>query len=145
MSAPELHTPPYMNRPDGTVQAFVGKRWQLHATGPDAFDCWTLARAAAWSLFGLNFPAVPYVAPTPAGVARAAAGYLRRTRWAERDTAAQGAILALCGFDGTVRHVALCLDASRCLHIAGATRSCVLPVRRLAASYPRARVYEWQP
>lgn len=143
--SPESNAAPYLNPDDGTLQRFIGKPWAECTDGPDAFDCWGLTYTAARELFGLAFPVAILTPQDVAHGARAAAAYLVPPYWRERDTATRGAILALCGFDGGVRHVGLCLDDARVLHTARATRSCVLPVRRLVSVYPVARFYEWVP
>jgi cell wall-associated NlpC family hydrolase len=39
-----------------TVADFIGKPWRAGATGPDAYDCYGLARAASRALFGRDLP-----------------------------------------------------------------------------------------
>lgn len=127
------------------VDAFVGKPWRALAHGPDAFDCWGLAHTAARDLFGLAWPVAVYAPHDAADAARVASAYLVPPCWRERDTAAPGALMALAMYDGTVRHVALCLNATQCLHTAKATRSCVMRIERLRLVWPTARFYEWAP
>lgn len=127
------------------VEAFIGKPWRPLAHGPDAFDCWGLAHTAARELFGLAWPIAVYAPNDIRDAARVAADYLVPPCWRERDTAAPGALMALCMYDDTVRHVALCVDERRALHTARATSSCIVPIHRLALLWPRARFYEWAP
>lgn len=145
MNAAESNAAPYLTGAEGMLAPYIGKPWARGADGPDAFDCWGLVTAAARDVFGLHFPNLPHSAHAPADVARMAAGYLASGEWLETPHAHAGAVLALCGYEGRVRHVALCVSAHRCLHIAGATRSCVLPIARLSSLYPVARFYTWAP
>lgn len=126
--------------------ALIGKPWRAMACGPAEFDCWGLAREGAAALFGLAWPETIYQAAHDwPQRSREATAYLSGPAWRERDTAAPGRVLALCDYAGHVRHVALCLDATRALHTSRATRSCVLPIAKLRRVYPVARFYEWAP
>lgn len=124
---------------------YIGKPFGVCAHGPDAFDCWGLVHTAARDLFGLHFPEAVYATTTPQAVAVAAELMLLRNGWQTHDTADAGRVMALVGYDGCVRHVALCLDTTRALHVAVRLRSCVMPVSKLAALYPVARFYAWAP
>ena len=143
--APESHAPPYMNGDDGMLQRFIGRPFADAGDGPDAFDCWGLTRAAARDLFGLDFPACVYAPQDVRHAAPVASAYLGAHRWHERDTAAPGRVLALCGYDGGVQHVALCLSVSHILHTSPRAPSCVCALARIVVAYPVARFYEWAP
>lgn len=41
------------------LSALIGIPWRANAKGPDAFDCWHLARHIQAELFGRSLPAVP--------------------------------------------------------------------------------------
>ena len=127
------------------VAAYIGKPWQAGAHGPDAFDCWGLVHTAARDLFGLDFPVALYASTTPQAVAATAAGMLASPAWQAHASAAAGRVMAVSGFDGCIRHVALCLDDQRVLHAARSLRSCVMPVSKLTGLYPVARFYAWAP
>lgn len=124
---------------------FVGKPFAPFAHGPDAYDCWGLTFTAARDLFGLQFPRAVYASVQPDDVAFSARAMLVRRAWQERDAAAAGHVLALASYDGCVRHVGLCLDNARVLHVTRLLRSCVMPVHKLTALYPVARFYAWAP
>lgn len=126
------------------VAPFIGKPFRAFAHGPDAYDCWGLVHTAARDLFGLHFPVAVYASTEPGDVADAAAYMLRHRAWLPCDHAAAGRVVALCSLDGCVRHVGLCLDGARALHVTVALRSCVMPVDKLAALYP-VRFYAWAP
>jgi cell wall-associated NlpC family hydrolase len=142
-TTPESNARPYMNGDDGMLAAFVGRPFAAGANGPDAFDCWGLTRAAALAVFGLDFPACVYAPQDVPHAAPVAAGYLRAHWWHELATASPGAVLALCGYDGGVQHVALCVSSSRVLHISPRGVSAVIPLARIAVAYPVARFYAW--
>lgn len=125
------------------ADAFVGKPFRAGAHGPDAFDCWGLVHTAARELYGLALPDAVYANVTPQAVAQAACELLYYPEWQECPRPAAGRVLALGGYDGRVRHVALCLDEHRALHAARALRSCIMPVHKLTALYPLARYYAW--
>lgn len=127
------------------TDAFIGKPFRAGAHGPDAFDCWGLVHTAARELYGLALPDAIYSSITPQAIACAASGVLAAPAWQEHARPAAGRVLALGGYDGKVRHVALCLDESRALHAVKAMQSCIMPVAKLRALYPLARFYAWAP
>lgn len=125
------------------ADAFTGKPFRVGAHGPDAFDCWGLVHAAARELYGLTLPDAIYSSVSAQAVACAASDVLACTGWEEHARPAAGRVLALGGYDGKVRHVALCLDEHRALHATRALHSCIMPVGKLTALYPLARFYAW--
>jgi cell wall-associated NlpC family hydrolase len=142
-TAPESNRGPYMTGADRMLADFVGLPFLAGADGPDVFDCWGLTRAAALAVFGLDFPPCIHTPQDVPHAAPVAAAYLRAHRWQGRATAFPGAVLALCGYDGGVQHVGLCVSSSRVLHISPRSPSAVIPLARIAVAYPVARFYEW--
>lgn len=92
------------------VNALVGSPYRLGAAGPDAFDCYGLARHVQQALFGRDMPA--FSMPGTAGrtaIAAAIAAHPERGRWREIDRPADGALVTMarnsCGY-----HLGVWLD-----------------------------------
>lgn len=66
------------------LSSFLGKPWEANAKGPDAYDCWHLARAVSLALFDRAVPevAVP-VHPTWAWMIDAIESHPERAHWSE--------------------------------------------------------------
>jgi cell wall-associated NlpC family hydrolase len=126
-----------------TRDDFIGKRWALGAEGPDAFDCWTLTRAAARELYGVALPPLTETVATLRRTSEAADAMLERYDWREIDAARAGAVLALYNFAGRVVHVALCLDERSALNLALGMRSHIVPIATLRGMHASARLYAW--
>jgi cell wall-associated NlpC family hydrolase len=58
-SAPGLVAPDEILRAEALVLELIGRPWRAGADGPEAFDCYGLARHVRQQLFGDDLPAVP--------------------------------------------------------------------------------------
>lgn len=136
---------PYLTGGSRMLEPFIGKPFAAGGHGPSAYDCWGLVHTAARELFGMQFPHAVYASLSLPHIAAAADDMLRTGAWRECMVADAGRVLALGGYDKSVRHVGLCLDGNRVLHITRLLHSCVMPVNKLTALYPVARFYQWVP
>lgn len=69
---------------------YIGRPWENGAQGPDAFDCWGLARFIQREHFARDLPAVDVDAMDILAVAREIKGNGERTKWSLVDTQADG-------------------------------------------------------
>lgn len=65
------------------LQALIGRPYKLGATGPDAFDCYGLARHVQENLYGVALPVLPFVAVTTRQQAEAMLNHPERGNWHE--------------------------------------------------------------
>lgn len=84
-----------MNRVD-TINALLGRPYVLGAQGPEAFDCYGLARQLQADLFERPMPA--FEMPGQAGrtaIAAAIAVHPERQRWREIEAPVDGALITM--------------------------------------------------
>lgn len=123
---------------------FVGLPWAMGATGPRAYDCWQLVKAAAELLYGLEFPELPYRSDAPSHVAEAVAAQLQTERWQQIDEPEPGAVLALSGVRrGMVSHVALVVGNGRALHSSRLAGSQLVSLTAITQIYRLEGIYKW--
>lgn len=91
-----------MNR-SAIINAMMGAPYRLGAQGPDAFDCYSVARQLQRDLFGRDMPA--FDMPGNAGrmaIAAAIAEHPERGHWAEIARPRDGALVTMarngCGY-----------------------------------------------
>lgn len=65
------------------LQALIGRPYKIGATGPDAFDCYGLARHVQNEIYGVDLPALPFVAATTRQQAEAMLNHPERANWQE--------------------------------------------------------------
>jgi cell wall-associated NlpC family hydrolase len=78
------------------INGLIGKPYALGAQGPDAFDCYSAARALQKALFGRDMPA--FAMPGEAGriaIAAAIAVHPERQRWREIAAPMDGCLVTM--------------------------------------------------
>lgn len=65
------------------LEGLIGRPYRIGATGPDAFDCYGLARHIQAELYAVAMPALPFVAATTRAQAEAMLGHAERENWRE--------------------------------------------------------------
>jgi cell wall-associated NlpC family hydrolase len=79
------------------LRAQIGKRWRANGRGPDAFDCWHLARYVERELFARALPSVDVPSdPGWAWMLETIASHPEHANWVRRPTE-NGLILATDG------------------------------------------------
>ncbi|QIJ76188.1 peptidoglycan endopeptidase [Methylobacterium sp. NI91] len=61
----------------------IGRPYRIGATGPDAFDCYGLARHVQAALYAVPMPELPFVAATTRQQAEAMLNHAERQNWRE--------------------------------------------------------------
>lgn len=61
----------------------IGRPYQIGSTGPDAFDCYGLARHIQAALYDVPMPELPFVAATTRQQAEAMLNHAERQNWRE--------------------------------------------------------------
>ncbi|WP_018261880.1 NlpC/P60 family protein [Methylobacterium sp. WSM2598] len=80
------------------LDALIGRPYRVGATGPDAFDCYGLARHVQATVYGTEMPALAYTAATTREQAEAMLAHPERARWTEvSDAQARDGDLVLMG------------------------------------------------
>lgn len=82
MSA-ELPTAAELQAAANWVNQVIAKRWAPGASGPDAYTCWTLARATQKTLSGIDLPLVDADPDDVRAVVRAINDSPLRAEWAD--------------------------------------------------------------
>lgn len=76
----------------------IGRPYRIGATGPDAFDCYGLARHIQATLYDVPMPELPFVAATTRQQAEAMLNHAERQNWREiAEHEAQDGDLVLMG------------------------------------------------
>lgn len=65
------------------LEDLIGRPYRIGATGPDAFDCYGLARHVQANLYGVSMPRLPFVAVTTRQQAEAMLGHPELRNWCE--------------------------------------------------------------
>lgn len=65
------------------LEGLIGKRYEIGARGPDAFDCYGLARHIQNELAGVSMPDVLFAEPTTRAQAEAMLSHPERRAWDE--------------------------------------------------------------
>ncbi|WP_132254745.1 NlpC/P60 family protein [Methylobacterium segetis] len=65
------------------LEDLIGRPYRIGATGPDAFDCYGLARHVQSALYAVPMPALPFVAATTRAQAEAMLAHEERRNWRE--------------------------------------------------------------
>lgn len=65
------------------LESLIGRPYQIGGTGPEAFDCYGLARHIQAELYAVTMPEVPFVAATTRSQAEAMLGHPERKNWRE--------------------------------------------------------------
>ncbi len=76
------------------VQRVIGLPWRENGYGPDAYDCWGLARACQREVFGRSLPIVDYPA-TLRAIVRTMNDHTVRDAWPEVKLPAHGDIVTM--------------------------------------------------
>lgn len=80
------------------LEALIGRPYRIGAMGPEAFDCYGLARHVQASLYAMPMPALPFVAATTRAQAEAMLAHEERRNWREvPEHAARDGDLVLMG------------------------------------------------
>jgi len=91
------------------IRRVVGLPWQSGAQGPDAYDCWGLARDCQRVLFGRELPLAAVDAHSAHAVVTALLGHAERARWAAVDVPAAGDLVEMRRRD-LPHHIGVWLD-----------------------------------
>jgi len=87
------------------LRALIGRPYVVGADGPDAFDCYGLARYVLGEIYGVELPTIAREAAEPRATARAILGHPERVMW-ERVAPPQDGDLVLMGnVDGRDFHL----------------------------------------
>lgn len=65
------------------LEALIGSPYEIGATGPDAFDCYGLARHVQAALYDVAMPKLPFVAATTRQQAEAMLSHPELRNWRE--------------------------------------------------------------
>jgi hypothetical protein len=76
------------------VRAVIGKPWHENAQGPDAYDCWGLARAAQKIVFGRDLPIVSCPS-TLRALVETIENHAVRDNWPEVERATHGCLVSM--------------------------------------------------
>ncbi len=115
------------------VRSVIGMPWQSGAQGPDAFDCWGLARAAQRELFGYELPPVSVNANHLRSVIEAIEGHAIRQEWHNVEIPAHGDLVTLARHDHPTHiGVYLAVDRGGLLHCARDVGVCFDHIQALA-------------
>lgn len=80
------------------LSSLIGKSWVANAAGPDAYDCWHLARHIEHELFGCDLPDVKFPShPSWSWMIAAIDSHPERVNWAEVRADAMGLVMARDG------------------------------------------------
>jgi cell wall-associated NlpC family hydrolase len=71
-----------INRVD-FLEDLIGRPYRIGATGPEAFDCYGLARHVQGALYAVPMPELPFVAATTRTQAEAMLNHAERKNWRE--------------------------------------------------------------
>ena len=77
----QLNLTPY-SVPSHWTTAYIGRPWELGAEGPDAFDCWGLAKTLQAERYGRELPSLRVMQANPSPEQTTALlGLMRRGGW----------------------------------------------------------------
>jgi cell wall-associated NlpC family hydrolase len=65
------------------LESLIGRPYRIGATGPDAFDCYGLARYIQAKLYDVAMPELPFVAATTRVQAEVMLSHAERDNWRE--------------------------------------------------------------
>lgn len=137
-----------MTRSD-LLNGFLGRPWVANAKGPDAYDCWHLARAVSRALFSRDLPEIA-VPPDPSWpwLVNTIRQHPERDRWRECPTgplvkANDGAIVLMARMTQPA-HVGLWLAPERRIIHADARLGsvCESPLDLVTTGWRRLRYFE---
>ncbi len=77
------------------VAALIGKPWERGASGPDAYDCWGLARKVQSILFNRELDDIPDPPDSPKELARFIVGHRQRDKWTLAESPSHGQIVEM--------------------------------------------------
>lgn len=80
----------------GFINSLIGRPYRLGAAGPEAFDCYGLARHVQQEVFDTDLP--PFEAPADFGrtaIAAFLAAHPERKRWVKVDRPVDGALVSM--------------------------------------------------
>ena len=100
----------------GFARRVVGLPWKENGYGPDAYDCWGLARACQREVFGRELPIIDYPS-TIRAIVRIIESHEINDDWPQVETPAHGDVVTMTN-SRHPHHIGtfLALDGGRVLH-----------------------------
>jgi cell wall-associated NlpC family hydrolase len=95
------------------LAALLGRPYVVGADGPDAFDCYGLARHVLREVYGEALPAITRATAEPRAVARAILGHPERARWERVPQPFDGALVLMGNIQGRDFHLGVAVADGR--------------------------------
>jgi cell wall-associated NlpC family hydrolase len=95
------------------LAALIGRPYAVGADGPDAFDCYGLARHVLREAYGEDLPEIARQTAEPRSVARALLSHPDRARWEKVDKPFDGALVLMGNVDGRDFHLGVAVADGR--------------------------------